>query len=238
MSTFTAPRFEAKDPRFEPEDAPPAVPPPKASAWRACLVGCLVFAVLAVVLVLAAGFWVWRNWRDLAATGATEAIDQMVETMDLPADERREMRAEVERVADAFRDGRLTQQQMGRIVQELVHSPLLSLFVASAVEKQYLEKSGLSAEEKMEGRRELRRFVRGAIDHKINQAAIDAVLKHIGKKQPDGKWQLRERVSDAELRAALAEAKRVADEAGIPEEPEEVDASAEFRRIVDEAMKK
>jgi hypothetical protein len=130
----------------------------------------------------------------------------------------------------------LSIEQLVGIVEEVVHSPLLTLFVVSAVERQYLESSGLSDEEKTEGRQTLRRFVRGAVDRKISEDASDAALSHVAEKQPDGTWQLKQRVSDAELRAALAEAKRAADEAGIPEQPEAVDASAELKRIVDEAM--
>ena len=236
MTTVTDPRLETKDPRFDSEYSQPAVPPVKRNPWRTCVIGCLVFAALAMLLFVVAAIWVWRNVQDLMAAGATEAMSQMIDTTDLPAEERRDMKAQVERIADAYRDGRITHEQLVRIVQDFVKSPLLAVFVVSAVEKQYFETSGLSAEEKVEGRLALQRFVRGAIDKKIKQDGIDAVLKHIGTKQPDGNWQLNEKVSDADLRAALAEAKRVADDAGIPEQPERVDASDELKRIVDEAM--
>ena len=238
MTMVSDPRFETRDPRFESEYGQPVLPPRKRNPWRTCVIGCLVVAALVMMLFALAAYWVWRNARNLVAVGATEAMSQMIDTTDLPAEERREMKAEVRRVADAYREGRITNEQLARIVQDVAESPLLALFVVSAVEKQYFEKSGLSEEEKAEGRLALQRFVRGAVDKKIKQAGIDAVLQHIGEKRPDGNWQLRARVSDADLRSALAEAKRVADEAGIPEQPESVDVSAEFKRIVDEAMKK
>jgi hypothetical protein len=172
----------------------------------------------------------------LAATGAAEAMNQMIDTTGLPAQERQEMKAEVRRVAEAFREGRLSNQQLMVIVENVMHSPLLTLFVASAVDKQYLEKSGLSEDEKAQGRLTLQRFIRGAVDGEINQQRVDAVMRHIAERQPDGNWQLRERVSDADLRAALAEAKAAADEAQVPQQPETVDPSDEFKRIVDEAM--
>ncbi|MEX0610704.1 MAG: hypothetical protein WD738_14775 [Pirellulales bacterium] len=230
------PRFEASKRQTEPEYAQPVAPPRKRSRWTTCLIGCLVIVVVAVLLFAAAASWVWRNWRDLTAIGATEMMNQVVENTELPPEERREINVEIGRVADAFREGKLSYEQMMRIVREVANSPLLPLFVVSAVDKHYFERSGLSAEEKAEGRRTLQRFVRGAVDHKIDQQAVDAVLAQFAERQGNGNWQLRERVSDAELRAALAEAKRAADAAKIPEQPESVDASAEFRRIVDEAL--
>ena len=63
------------------------------------------------------------------------------------------------------------------------------------------------------------------IDEKIAQQGIDAVMAHVAIRQPDGQWQLQPQVSDADLRAALTEAKAQADKAGIPEVPENVDPS-------------
>ena len=61
-------------------------------------------------------------------------------------------------------------------------------------------------------------------------------MVHVADRQPDGNWRLRQQVSDADLRAALTEAKAQADKAGIAEEPEEFDPSDEFQRIIDEAL--
>jgi hypothetical protein len=236
MATVSDPRFDTKDPRFDPESDQPAPPPAARSPWTTCLVGCLVVAGVAVLLSALAAYWIWQNWRDLAATGATEALNQVIDTTDLPAEEQREMKVEVRRVADAFREGELSNDQLRQIVGEVVNSPLLTVFVVSAVEKQYFDKSGLGEEEKAEGRQSLRRFVRGAVDGKIDQAAVDSVMSHVAVKQGDQNWRLRERVTDAELRAALSEAKQAADAAEVPEQPESIDASAELKRIVDESM--
>ena len=95
----------------------------------------------------------------------------------------------------------------------------------------------MSDDEKAQGRQALKRFARGMIDGKIDQKGIDAVMSHVADRQPDGKWRLRPQVSDADLRAALSEAKSRADEAGIADEPENVDPSDEFKRIIDDALK-
>jgi hypothetical protein len=107
--------------------------------------------------------------------------------------------------------------------------------MVSAADKQYFDKSGLSDAEKAVGRQTVRRFARGSIDHKINQAGMDAALAHISDRQSNGSIRMRQNVSDEELRAFLAEAKAQADKSAIPEEPASYDAAAEFKKIIDEA---
>ena len=109
--------------------------------------------------------------------------------------------------------------------------------IVMAVDKQYFERSGLSDEEKAQGRDALKRFARGVIDGKIDQKGIDAVMAHVADQKGDGNWQFRAKVSDADLRAAIAEAKSRADKAGIPAEAETtIDPSDEVKRIIDEAL--
>ncbi len=225
----------ATDPRFDTEYAQEVVPP-RRSRWTSCLVGCLAIIAVMIVVAAVAAFFVARNWRGWMASGVSQVINQGIDASDLPAEEKQEIKQEVQRVTDAFRQGRLSNQQAVRIMERLANSPLMPLFIVTAVERQYFDKSGLNEEEKTEGRRTLQRFVRGAADGKIEQKAVDAVLSHIADRQPDGSWNPRNNVSDEDLRAALMEAKARADEAGIPEEPEPFDPSDEFKRIVDEAM--
>ncbi len=74
------------------------------------------------------------------------------------------------------------------------------------------------------------------IDKKINDNDVDAVMVHIAERGSDDSWKLRQRVSDADLKAALAEAKAKADEAGVAAKPEEIDPSVELKKIIDEYM--
>jgi hypothetical protein len=224
------------DPRFEIEPTDQTQAERKRSAWTTCLIGCLV--VLGVILVVAVIFaiWVARNWRGWTAGVATEVANQAIDSSEMPAGEKQEMKAQVKRLTDAFGDGRLSLEKTAQIVEKIVQSPLMPAMIVMAADKQYLEKSGLSAEEKAEGRKTLLRFSRGMIDQKISEEKVDGVLAHVADKKPDGNWEFRQQVSDADLRAALAEAKLQADEAGISEEPPEFDPSDEFKKIIDEAL--
>lgn len=212
------------------------VPVERKSGWRSCLTGCLVVFVILIVIAVLIGFWISRNWRDWAATAATEGIRQGISSSQLPAQEQQEIMVQVDRVAKAFREKTMSAEQLGKLAQTLVQSPLMSLIAASTIEKQYFAKSGLSEEEKAAGRQTLQRFIRGSIDDKINKAGIDAAMAHVADRDPQGNWKLHQNISDADMRAFLTEAKKQADAAGIPEQPAEIDPSEEIKKIVDEAL--
>jgi hypothetical protein len=215
-----------------------AAPPPPRSGSRSCLMGCLAVVVFLAVLLLMLGIWIARNWREWAASGASQLVQQAIDASDFPQQEKVEIMAQVDRVTDAVRDGRMSIAQLQTLFERLAQSPLMASLMVAAVDEKYLNKSGLSDEEKTEGRLAVRRFVRGVIDERIPEAAADTVLAPISTRKADGQLELKDRVTDAELQAFFAAAKAEADKAGIPEEPEEIDPSAEFERIVDEALGK
>jgi hypothetical protein len=224
----------AIDSEYEADLSEPAAR--RKSGWSTCLVGCLIALVGFIVLAAAVGYWISQNWRDWASSAATQAIKLGIDEADLPPQEKEEIIAHVDRLADDFREGRLSNEQLGMIFEKLMESPLMTSVIVSAAERQYFDQSGLSEEEKATGRLTLQRFLRGVIDGVIERESVDAALQHIADRQPDGEWRLRDQVSDEQLRAFLEAAEREADEADIAESPEAFDPSDEFQRIVDEAM--
>ena len=231
----TDPRFQTTDPRFN-ADYQSDEPAKKRSGWQTCMIGCLVVLAIMVVIGILVGLWVARNWREWSADIASQVVEQGLEETDLPAQEKQDIRAQVDRVTDAFRDGRLSLEQLGKIMERLANSPLMPAFMVFAVEKQYFEQSGLSADEKEQGRQTLRRFLRGTIDKKIDEQGMDKVLAYIGEKKSDGQWEMKPQVTDDDLRAALAEAKKQADDANIGDEPEDFDPSDEIKKVIDAEM--
>jgi hypothetical protein len=226
----------ADEHRFSAEVAGPSIPTEGRSRWQSCLIGCLVVFVILLVIAILFAFWVSRNWRNWAATAATEGIRQGISSSQLPAQEQQEIMVQVDRVAIAFREKTVSGEQLGKLAEKLIQSPLMSLMVTSTIDQHYFAKSGLSEEEKTEGRRTLQRFIRGSIDEKINEAGIDAAMAHVADRDAQGNWKLRETLSDDDLRAFLAEAKKQADAAGIPDQPADIDPSEEIKKIVDEAL--
>jgi hypothetical protein len=221
---------------FTAEVAGAGLPAERKSGWRSCLTGCLIALVVLVVIAILVGVWIARNARNWAATGVTEVVRQGMANSQLPAAEQQEIMVQVDRVATAFREKKISLERLGELAQKLADSPVLSLIGASMIESQYFAKSGLNAEEKTVGSQTLQRFIRGSIDGQIEQAGIDAAMDHVAERDSHGNWELRHTLTDEQLRAFLAEAKSQADAAGIPEQPAEFDPSKEIKTIVDEAL--
>jgi hypothetical protein len=211
--------------------------PERRRSWLStCLMGCLIVAIVGVVLAGIAAYWIAQNWRPWLANFVSKNVYIAIDESDLPQKEKDEIKFQVNRVIDAFRGDRISEEQMRQLFQGLTESPILAIFVVQAAEAKYIDPSGLADEEKAEARVTIQRFTRGAVEGKIDQASVDAALEHIADPQENGGWQLRERVTDAELRAFLAVAKAEADKANVPEEPIDFDPSDEIKRIIDKAM--
>ncbi|HEX3602312.1 MAG TPA: hypothetical protein VHU84_19315 [Lacipirellulaceae bacterium] len=225
----------ASDPRFDVFPNEGQVPKQR-SKWASCLIGCLAALGIVMVLLIGIGVWMMFHWRGFVADVGSQAIGQMVDTSDLPQQEKVEVKQQVDRIDKAFRDGKISMEQMGAIIQKVMDSPLMPSLIVAGVDKKYLDHSGLSNEEKAQGRIALNRFMSGAIAKKIDEKGIDAVMTHVADRQANGSWRLRQQVSDADLRAAIGEAKAQADTAGIAAEPPPFDPSDELKRIIDDSM--
>lgn len=230
----TDPRFQSTDPRFSADYTPEE--PKKRSAWQTCLIGCLVVLAILLVVGILVGVWLVRNGPGLVANAATAVVDQLLDASDLPQQEKQEVHDQVARLRTAFDDGKLPWNKLGQIVDRIMNSPLMPAIMVFAVEKQYFDHSGLSADEKFQGKQTLRRFLRGLSDKTIDEQGMDSVLSHIGTKGANGQWEMKQQVTDDELRAALAEAKSLADQANIPDVPADFDPSDEIKKVIDEEI--
>ena len=225
------------DQPFAAEPKPEASPPQQKRSWLPfCLAGCLVIGVLSLVICGGVGWYVARNIKRIASDVARQAIVGAIEQSELDPAEKQAVIAQVDRVVDQFRTGKITVEDLARILDELAKSPVMQSIVISAVESAYVEPSGLSAEEKQAAHLTLQRVLRGVFEQKIKEGDLDAAMSHVSTKTPGGQPQLKSKVTDDELRKFLAECQRVADQAGVPAEPLQVKISDEFRRAVDRAL--
>ena len=107
--------------------------------------------------------------------------------------------------------------------------------MVQAVEANYVIPSGLSPEEKSAARRTIMRVLRGAIEETIEKNQIESLSEHF-MTGDEGNRQLKQRLSDTELRAFLAAAKEMVDVAEVPDEDFELRFSDKIREIVDKAL--
>jgi hypothetical protein len=163
-------------------------------------------------------------------------IVSVVRDSDLEEEEKQAIIAQVNRVVDQYQSGKITTEDLGRIMEELAESPLMGAILIRSVEVKYIEPSGLSEEEKADARVTLQRVLRGMYEEKLKPDDIEAAMELVSYETANGQRQLKDRVSDEELRAFLQECKLQADEAEVPDEPYEVQISEELKRAIDRAL--
>ena len=206
------------------------------SSGGGCLRGCLIAAGILLLLLVVAGVVISFTWRSIASSIGRQAVTAVLEESGLDDAEKQEIREQMERIFAALESGELTSEQADRLFVELGASELSASIIAGAIERQYFDASGLSDAEKEAGRMAIHRCVRGVLDDKLSQEDLDAVLANIATRQEDGSWELKDTVTDEELREFLRQATEKADAAGIPAEVEPVDPSDEIRRIIDAVL--
>ncbi|MBC8353943.1 MAG: hypothetical protein H8E66_18255 [Planctomycetes bacterium] len=206
--------------------------PPKRSGCATCLFVCLG---LMLVCIVACGGGTWFVAKK-APDWARDAIVSGIEESDLSAEDKQVVTGQVDRVVDEYKAGRITMQQLSEIAQELSQSPLVTLMMAMAAEEAYIKPSGLSDEEKDLAERTLQRVARGVFEEKIDPDALNTALDYISTQDSNGARQFKNPVADEDLRQMLAECKRLADEAEIPDEPYQVNVGAEFKAAVDRVL--
>jgi hypothetical protein len=227
--------FRVEDQRFSSEPYGNAAPPKKRSALSTCLTGCLIVFVVVVILGAIAIWWLYRNGASWAAEAGSAIAKDAINQTDLPAEEKTDISMQIDRLTTAAKEGKLNLAQLSQFMEQFMQSPLMTTLAISAIDKKYITPSGLTAEEKAEAQVTVKRFMRGAIDQKFNEAAMKQAMAPVSEEK-DAQTVLRDTVTDEQLRAFLRNAKAEADAAGVPEEVEEVDPSDEFKRLVDQTL--
>ena len=190
-------------------------------------IGCLVVIIIGVIVAV--------NAKKLISFAGRKVVVSVVKSSGLPEDQQQGLIEQVDRVMEAYAAGELTTEQLGRIMEDIGDSSLLPMAMVTAGYGKYVAPSGLSDEEKARGRLDLQRFGRGVVEKKIGKDDIEELTDLITASDGDDK-KLKDLLTDEEVRALLAMARKKADESQVPEEAFEVDLVAEFGRVIDEAL--
>ena len=230
-------------PQSYPQQAypPPPQPAPQQSSgsgcWLGLLLGCLGTIVLSAVLCGVGAWWVKNNAGKLMASGIRAMIVNIVNESELDAQEKTEVIAQIDRVVDAFKADKITMEELQQLFKELEDSPVVALIQIWGIEQMYLTPSGLSAEEKQAGKRTIERVFRGIIEKKLTQQDFhDQMPKSMRDRMEGEKADPNARPSDAEVKEFLANLKKKADEAEIPDEEFMIDISDELKKDIDKVL--
>ncbi len=206
----------------------------KNTGCRNAMIGCGVAAVLFAILMVIVGVYLAMNAKRLMADFTVSMASEVIEKAELPPEGKARIKERLNRLADDYKAGRLTNQQVGQIVQKIVKSPLLIIALTTSAEQHFVKPSGLSEDEKQVAHRSLERYARGLFESKFDDKQQEAVMNLLMDEDGEHRKKLKQRMTDEEVRAFLAKVKEVADAVEIPDEPFEVDIAAEFEKAIDE----
>ena len=217
------------------------------------LFGCLaVLGVLFLIAVIATIF-VMRSYRGWVAGGVEGAVDAVLVEMQIEEQEQGEIMGHVQTLMTKYTSKEISNEQLARVAEKLVSSPLIAASMVGVIEKLYFDQSGLSEAELLEADLQLRRYASGLFDKSISADSVETVLASVSTDTPDGndivlqyqagpggstQFALRsqDEVSDDDLRELVAQAKAKADEAGVEPNPAEIDLSDTLGIAIAEAL--
>jgi hypothetical protein len=227
-------------PQFSPQ------PRRSGSNWLVSLLLVGVGVLLIGGVLLVGGIWyVTANVdRWLVALGR-EAIVAMIEESEIPASEKSEVVAQVDRVVAAYKERKIGQADLERVLNELSESPAMTVISLYGIDESFLADSGLPEDEIARGRRTFQRVLRGIYEGKITEGAFYAALPNPDNRgaedDPRGDLTLASlaeegEITEDDLRRSLVKLQVMADNAQIPNEPFQLDIGDEIKRIVDRAL--
>lgn len=218
---------------------PPPVPagrsdePKKKSWWPTCLIGCFVMFVL-ILVGGGIGIWVLTKkgpamFAEIARTGLTSAVNES----DLPAEEKQQVVAQIDRLVDGFKSGEITGEELGTAMQKVMESPVMAGFIVAGFKAQYVDNATWPDEEKASANRALERLWRGSDEGKITMNDLEPLLNIVATKTGNS-WQMKPKLSDEEVKQFVAKSSEIADTAAIPDEAYPIKISATLKKFVDE----
>lgn len=227
------------------QQQPPAYSPEPQQSGSGCLwgmlLGCLGVIVVSGLMCAGLVWYVQQNIGKWGAGIAREAIVATIEASEIPEEEKTEVIAQVDRVVNEYKAGKIGEKELERLMSEYQNSPAFLLIGVWGLEKSYLEPSGLSDEEKEQGRRTIQRAFRGLCEKKISLQQFQAVVPQpefdeLDAEDPPAPPPGGRRLTDDEVRHMLDNLKKLADDAGIPDEPFTIDIGDEVKKFVDQAL--
>jgi len=191
----------------------------------------IIFGVLFLCVVLGA-VYVAMHWKQWTADFANVAAQELIRDSGLPDDQREKILADIRQLGDDFKTGKISTEELSRVVKTVSESPLVPLAGVQVARHQYIEPSDMTEAEKSSAILSVQRFARGVYERKIPKNAVDDVVKPIADLRQNGRWRLKEHPTRMELDQFIQNCKARADEAMVPNEAFDVNIAEELGKAI------
>jgi len=231
----SAPQPPSPGPGYPPYQQPPS------RSWAPCLIGCGITGLVVLLLCGGTVWYVTSNFKNIAVNVISQALKQSVESSQMRAEDKKEVIAQIDRVADGYKKNKINEQELGKIMEGMAKSPLMMVLIVYGVTYDYINRPGQDADVKAEAERTLQRIARGTAEGTIKEEDLKKPFSSIAQDpnqqvQPGQPPQPKQQLTDEDLKKFLEDLKTLADEKEIPDEPYELNVGKEIKRIVDEAV--
>jgi len=161
------------------------------------------------------------------------------------------MLQEIDRIYAASKDNPVLKEKVGSVAGELANGPLVPAAVTRRARDQYVDASGLPADEKTAATRAFNRAIRGVVEEKITMSdlnftnreyAIEAKEVETTDTDPDTgevttdteiHYIFKGSIEDEQLTEYVEALRTMADDNGVPDEDYNFDLAAEAKKSVD-----
>jgi hypothetical protein len=227
---FQSPAFPAASPAYGP-------PARGGSNWilSLLLIGGGILLV-ACVLVVAAIWYAVSSIEGWVVGLGREGIVAMVEESDIPPVEKTEVIAQVDRVVDAYKAGDIGSEDLERLLVKIDDSFLMTYLNYYGIQEYLLEDSDVPPEEQAALKLAWRRVAHGMFMGKITREDFEDCLPSADDFEDAAEES--DEARNEVLRKWHVRMTKLADEAGVPADPPEVDIGDEAKKLVDELLAK
>jgi hypothetical protein len=208
--------------------------PDRSDGCRNVGIGCFAALLVVAGMLAVGGVYLYNNFKRLTAETAVQAVRQGIRESELPAEQQTAIIQRVEELANDFRSGDLTMEEMFEIGQRIIESrAVIASGAEFVVRKEILDGAALDQDEQTHVDRLMDRLARGIVSEQLEFADFESVKDIILVRGEDDEYRLKEHLSREDVDEFIGALEALVDEADIPDEPFEIDLAAELDRIIE-----
>ena len=204
--------------------------------WAA--VGCGSLLLIAFILMGVVGWYVASNAKSIAADGVVIVSERILQDSGMPEAQREQVVARVRRIADGFKSGDVTLEDLEKFGEKLAEDKaIIASGLLYFIDSQVLKNSDLDEDQRERAGRALQRVARGVVEDKIELESLEGLVNEfLDPPGNDGNRQLKKNLTSEEVEEVIATATELADQAEVPDEPFEIDIVEHIDSIIDEVL--
>jgi hypothetical protein len=221
---------------------------PKSSSCLKMLgIGCVVLVVVLVIAIGSGVYFLKTRGLELVSSAITSMTESMLRESQLTDAEREGVRGEISRLTTRLKAGEISLDHVKKLADGIQKGPLPTLLFLQGVATGNLVPPDIPTEERTSARLNAQRLQRAAVEGKVTPQVLQEVLKAIPREQNDPpkaeqeppKWSLespKKEITAEDWRPVMGLIKKLADDAGIPNEPYQLELTQEIRKLLDEVL--